>query len=91
MGFIIFCAIMAAVVQLVILNYAMEKYQKWRYLSLAVMEAFPLGGALHTWITKPAVPYLGWEFEAMLYLWIAGGVFAGYVIAWGIYGVIGKI
>ncbi len=51
------------------------------------LEAFPLGGALYTWITKPSVPYLGWEFEAMLYLWIAGGVLAGYVIAWVIYGV----
>ncbi len=87
MGFIIFCVIMATIIQLVILNYAAVKYRIWGYLSLLLMEAFPLGGALYTWITKPSVPYLGWEFEAVLYLWIAGGVLAGYVIAWVIYGV----
>lgn len=87
MGFIIFCVIMAAIIQLMILNYAAEKYQIWGCLSLLLMEAFPLGGTLYTWITKPSIPYLGWEFEAVLYLWIAGGVLAGYVIAWVIYGV----
>ena len=78
----------AVIVQLVILNYAAGKYQFWKYLSLLVMEVFPLGGALYTYISKPSVPYLGWEFEAVLYLWIAGGVLAGYVIAWGIYSVL---
>ena len=88
MGFIVFCVIIAAIIQLVILNYAVGKYQIWRYLSLLLIEVFPLGGACYTYIVKPSVPYLGWEFEAVLYLWVAGGVLTGYIIAWGIYGIL---
>ena len=88
MGFIIFCAVIVAIIQLLILNYAVGKYQIWKYLSLLLIEVLPLGGALYTCISKPSVPYLGWEFEAVLYLWVAGGVLAGYIIAWGVYGIL---
>ena len=87
MGFILFCAIMAAIIQLVILHYTAVKYQIWRFLSLIVMELLPFGYILYLWVAKPQVPYLGWEFEAVMCLWIAGGILAGYIIAWGIYGV----
>ena len=50
------------------------------------------GGGLSWWnyeeVAKSSVPYLGWEFEAVLYLWVAGGVLTGYIIAWGIYGIL---
>ena len=34
--------------------------------------AFPLLTALR----KPAVSYLGWEFETAMYLWLAGAILA---------------
>ena len=56
-----------------------------RTLLLPLLACLPLGAALLTALRKPAVPYLGWEFDAALYLWLAGAILAGYLLAWGLF------
>ena len=55
--------------------------------SLLLMEIIPLGGAAYYGAVQPDVPYLGWQFDAVLCLWLASAVLLGYILAWGIYAV----
>ena len=49
--------------------------------------SFPFWPAspLLTALRKPAVSYLGWKFETAMYLWLAGAILAGYLLAWILY------
>lgn len=91
MAFITMCAVFVAIIQLTILFNVKVKYQMLKYASLIFMECLPFGYILYLWIKKPTVAYLGWEFEAVLCLWGAGGILAGYLLAWGIYSILGKL
>ena len=82
MGFLILCGATAFGVQLAVLAWTGERCRPLRYLSLPLMEALPLGGAAYYAAARPAVPYLGWTFDAALCLWAAGAVLAGYGLAW---------
>ena len=84
MAFLLFCAAAAALVQLALLS-APAKCRFLRTLLLPLLACLPLGAALLTALRKPAVPYLGWEFDAVLYLWLAGAILAGYLLAWGLF------
>ena len=85
MPFLILCIIIAMVVQLLVLFNLQEYHIKFRYISFFLMEIFPLGGALYYAIKQPSVPYLGWEFNSAMCLWMAGAVLLGYMLAWVIY------
>lgn len=84
MAFLLFCAAAAALVQLALLS-APAKCRFLRTLLLPLLACLPLGAVLLTALRKPAVPYLGWEFDAVLYLWLAGAILAGYLLAWGLF------
>ena len=84
MAFLLFCAAAAALVQLALLS-APAKHRLLRTLPLPLLACLPPGAALLTALRKPAVPYLGWEFDAALYLWLAGAILAGYLLAWGLF------
>ena len=84
MAFLLICAAAAALVQLALLS-APAKRRFLRTLLLPLLACLPLGAALLTALRKPAVPYLGWEFDAALYLWLAGAILAGYLLAWGLF------
>jgi hypothetical protein len=47
MPFLIFCILIAMVVQLLVLFNLQEHHIKFRYISFFLMEIFPLGGALY--------------------------------------------
>lgn len=85
MPFIVFCMAVAFIIQLAILFQAQNHYGKLRYLSLPMLEFFPISGALYYAIRQPPIPYLGWKFGFAMCLWIVGAVFLGYILAWGIY------
>lgn len=85
MAIVIVCTIAAMVLQLLILLNLQERHMKFRYISLAFLELPPLGGALYYATKRPEVPYLGWEFNAAMCLWMAGAVLLGYMLARGIY------
>ena len=72
MPFLMLCIIIAMVVQLLVLFNLQEHHIKFRYISFFLMEIFPLGGALYYAIKQPSVPYFGWEFNAVMCLWMAG-------------------
>ena len=84
MAFLLICAAAAALVQLALLS-APAKDRFLRTLPLPLLACLPLGAALLTALRKPAVPYLGWEFDAAMYLWLAGAILAGYLIAWALF------
>ena len=84
MALLLFSAAAAALVQLALLS-APAKRRFLRTLPLPLLACLPLGAALLTALRKPAVPYLGWEFDAALYLWLAGAILAGYLLAWGLF------
>ena len=84
MAFLLICAAAAALVQLALLS-APAKRRFLRTLLLPLLACLPLGAALLTALRKPAVPYLGWEFDAALYLWLAGAILAGYLLAWALF------
>ena len=79
MAFLHICAAAAALVQLALLS-APAKCRFLRTLLLPLLACLPLGAALLTALRKPFVPYLGWEFNATMYLWLAG-----YLIAWALF------
>ena len=85
MAFLILCIIIAMVAQLLVLCNLQEHHIKFRYISLLLMEIFPVGGALYYAIKQPSDPYLGWEFNSAMCLWMAGAVLLGYMLAWVIY------
>ena len=87
MPFIILCAIASLIVQLVILFYLQSSCCKLRYISLLLLEFLPLSGALYCAIRQPHIPYLGWQFEAVMCLWVAGAVLIGYMLAWIVYAI----
>lgn len=87
MSFIILCAIVSFIVQLVILFHPQSSCCKLRYISLLLLEFLPLSGALYYVIRQPYVPYLGWKFDAAMCLWIACAVLIGYILAWVVYAV----
>lgn len=85
MPFMVFCMIVAFIVQLLILFQLQDHDGKLRYLSLPMLEFFPLSGALYYAIRQPPISYLGWKFGLAMCLWIAGAVLLGYMLAWGVY------
>lgn len=82
MAFLIFGLIIALALQLWVLF--AQRGRGLRYLSLLLMEIIPLGGAAYYGAVHP---HLGWQFDAVLCLWLAGAVLLGYILAWGIYAV----
>ena len=84
MAFLLLCTAAAARAQLALLS-APAKHRLLRTLPLPLLACLPLGAALLTALRKPAVPYLGWEFEAAMYLCLAGAILAGYLLAWGLF------
>ena len=84
MAFLHICAAAAALVQLALLS-APAKCRFLRTLLLPLLACLPLGAALLTALRKPFVPYLGWEFNATMYLWLAG-----YLIAWALFALLPK-
>mgnify|MGYP004679513635 FL=1 len=89
MAFLLICAAAAALVQLALLS-APAKRRFLRTLLLPLLACLPLGAALLTALRKPAVPYLGWEFDAAMYLWLAGAILAGYLLAWALFALFPK-
>ena len=89
MAFLLLCAAAAALVQLALLS-APAKRRFLRTLPLPLLACLPLGAALLTALRKPAVPYLGWEFESAMYLWLAGAILAGYLLAWALFALLPK-
>lgn len=87
MPFIILCAVVASIVQIMILFHLQSNYYKFRYFSLLVLEVLPLSGALYYAIRQPPVSYLGWKFGFAMCLWIAGAVLLGYMSAWVVYAI----
>ena len=85
MPFVVFCMTVAFIIQLLILFQLQNHYGKLRYLSLPMLEFFPISGALYYAIRQPTIPYLGWKFGFDMCLWIVGAVFLGYMLAWGVY------
>ena len=89
MAFLLFCAAAAALVQLALLS-APAQHRLLRTLPPPLLACLPLGAALLTALRKPAVPYLGWEFEAAMYLCLAGAILAGYLLAWTLFALLPK-
>lgn len=85
MPFIILCAAVAFIVQLVVLFEVPARCCQLRWASLILLELFPLCGALYYAVRRPGSALLGWEFGAAMCLWIAGAVLSGYFLAWVIY------
>ena len=85
MAILIACLLLAFAAQLVILLYLPGRHRIFRRLSLVLLELLPLGGALYYTVRRPPVPYLGWQFNAAMCLWIAGAVLLGYLLAWAAY------
>ena len=84
MAFLLLCTAAAALAQLALLS-APAKRRFLRTLPLPLLACLPLGAALLTALRKPAVPYLGWEFDAAMYLWLAG-----YLLAWALFALLPK-
>ena len=84
-GFMVLCAVISLIVQLIVLFEVPPRYSKLRFFSFVLLEALPLYGTMYYAIKKPSVPYLGWEFGAEMCLWMAGAVLAGYTLAWIVY------
>ena len=89
MAFLLLCTAAAALAQLALLS-APAKHRLLRTLPLPLLACLPLGAALLTALRKPAVPYLGWEFEAAMYLCLAGAILAGYLLAWTLFALLPK-
>ena len=89
MAFLLLCTAAAALVQLALLS-APAKRRFLRTLLLPLLACLPLGAALLTALRKPFVPYLGWEFDAAMYLWLAGAILAGYLLAWALFALLPK-
>ena len=79
MPFIIICAIIAFLIQLVAL-YTI-KSRLLRLLVPVGMELLPACIAVHALITKPG-DILGWEFTIVLCLWMAGAILLGCALAY---------
>ena len=82
MGFILCCAVLAGLIQLLALSHREKLPNGVHVLSFCLMELIPLGAALFFAVVRPERGFFGWRFGAALCLWIAGGVLAGCTIAW---------
>ena len=87
MPFIILCAVVSFIVQLVILFSLQNCRGKLRHLPLFLLELFPLSGALYYAVQRPSVSYLGWKFGVAMCLWIAGAFLFGAGLAWVVYAI----
>ena len=83
MGFILCCAVLAGLIQLLALSHREKLPNGVPVLSFCLMELIPLGAALFFAVVRPERGFFGWRFGAALCLWIAGGVLAGCAAAWG--------
>ena len=83
MGFILFCAVLAGLIQLLALSHREKLPKRVPVLSFCLMELIPLGAALYLTLVRPECGFFEWRFGAALCLWIAGGVLAGCAAAWG--------
>lgn len=81
MAFLILCAALAFALQLAALHCL--KGRRFQALPLA-LELIPACGILRTAIQKPG-GFFGWEFRAALWLWVAGAILLGCLLAWGVY------
>ena len=82
MGFILCCAVLAGLIQLLALSHREKLPNGVHVLSFCLMELIPLGAALFFAVVRPERGFFGWRFGAALCLWIAGGVLAGCSAAW---------
>ena len=82
MGFVLCCAVLAGLIQLLALSHREKLPTGVPVLSFCLMELIPLGAALFFAVVRPERGFFGWRFGAALCLWIAGGVLAGCTIAW---------
>ena len=82
MGFVLFCAALAGLIQLLALSHREKLPTGVPVLSFCLMELIPLGAALYFAVVRPERGFFGWRLGAALCLWIAGGVLAGCTIAW---------
>ena len=87
MAFLIFCAMISFEVQLAVLLSTKKSHRKLRYLSTVILVGTPLGSALYCALLKPEIPYLGWEFELAMYLWVAAATTLGNLAAWAAYAI----
>lgn len=83
--FIVFCAIIAFVIQLVVLYNVRKHRRTFCHLSLVGMELIPATLAAHAFLTKRPDGILGWEFTMAISGWIAGAILLGYLLAWGVF------
>ena len=82
MGFVLCCAVLAGLIQLLALSHREKLPNGVHVLSFCLMELIPLGAALFFAVVRPERGFFGWRFGAALCLWIAGGVLAGCSAAW---------
>ena len=82
MGFILCCAALAGLIQLLALSHREKLPTGVPVLLFCLMELIPLGAALYLAVVRPERGFFGWRFGAALCLWVAGGVLAGCTIAW---------
>ena len=75
MAFLLVCAAATTLAQLALLS-ASAKRRILCALLLPLLACLPLAAALLTALRKPAVSYLSWEFETVMYLWLAGAILA---------------
>ena len=82
MGFILFCAALAWLIQLLALSNREKLPKGVPVLSFCLIETIPLGMALYLAVVRPERGFFGWSFGAALCLWIAGGALIGCAAAW---------
>ena len=72
MGFVLFCAVLAGLIQLLALSNREKLPTGVSVLLFCLMELIPLGAALYFAVARPERGFFGWRFGAALCLWIAG-------------------
>ena len=85
MAFILFCGIIAFLIQIIVLHSCKHRWLILRALPLIVLELFPAIIAAHAFITRRPGGVLGWEFTIVVCEWIAGAILSGCVFAWVIW------
>lgn len=78
MGFLLFCAIMAFLLQMLICSQT-PSGSRLRVLPL-LLELFPLAGILYYAVTRPG-GFFDWRANIAFLLWIAGAIALGCGIA----------
>ena len=82
MGFILCCAVLAGLIQLLALSHREKLPKEVPVLSFCLMELIRWARHCFSPLSGRSAGFFGWRLGAALCLWIAGGVLTGCAAAW---------